>query len=198
MTTPPSMKIVVARYKENIEWAREYDNNVIVYNKGPKLDDEYHEISLDNVGREGHTYYQYICDHYDTLDDYTIFLQGYPFDHSPDILAQLAEIHQKLLCNELASMEFKFLTTSNLIEPVTNTSLPMIRVYEYLFENPIDISSVPFGAGAQFIVSKARILQRPRHFYERIVDLLKHDVCPIEGYVIERFHSLIFAPSSPP
>jgi len=29
---------------------------------------------LDNVGREGHTYYKYICDNYDNLTDYTIFL----------------------------------------------------------------------------------------------------------------------------
>jgi hypothetical protein len=43
------------------------------------------ESFLTNVGREGHTFFKYIYDNYDNLDDYTIFLQGHPYDHSPDL-----------------------------------------------------------------------------------------------------------------
>ncbi len=49
-----------------------------------------------------------------------------------------------------------------------------------------------FGAGAQFIVSKKTILKRPRNFYLKIIELLDKNISPIEGYVIERFHKLIF------
>lgn len=49
-----------------------------------------------------------------------------------------------------------------------------------------------FGSGAQFIVSKQTILKRPKEFYLKIVELLQNDINPIEGYVIERFHKLIF------
>ena len=40
------MKIIVARYNENIEWTQRLppDIDVIVYNKGDKLDDGYDEI----------------------------------------------------------------------------------------------------------------------------------------------------------
>ena len=48
-----------------------------------------------------------------------------------------------------------------------------------------------FGAGAQFIVSKKQILQRPKEFYLKIIELLNYDINPIEGFVIERFHSII-------
>jgi hypothetical protein len=50
-----------------------------------------------------------------------------------------------------------------------------------------------FGAGGQFIVSKTQILKRPKDFYLQIVKMLENDINPIEGYVIERFHSLIFS-----
>ncbi len=49
-----------------------------------------------------------------------------------------------------------------------------------------------FGAGAQFIVSKKNILQRPKEFYLKIIEMLENDINPIEGFVIERFHKLIF------
>ena len=60
-----------------------------MYNKGEKLTDSFNEKILNNVGREGHTYYKYICDNYYNLEDYTIFLQGQPFDHSPNIISNL-------------------------------------------------------------------------------------------------------------
>ena len=49
-----------------------------------------------------------------------------------------------------------------------------------------------FGAGAQFIVSKKNILQRPKNFYLKIIVMLENNINPIEGFVIERFHNLIF------
>lgn len=83
-----SYTIVVARYNENVEWTKPF-SNVVIFNKGEKLDEGYNEHLLENVGREGHTYYNYICENYDKLSDYTIFLQGHPFDHSPNLIDNL-------------------------------------------------------------------------------------------------------------
>jgi hypothetical protein len=49
-----------------------------------------------------------------------------------------------------------------------------------------------FGAGAQFIVSKKTILKKPIAFYSNIVKMLQYHINPVEGFVIERFHKLIF------
>ena len=70
--------------------------------------------------------------------------------------------------------------------------LPLKDVYEKLFGKRIDNLPFIFGTGAQFVVSKNAILRKPKEFYRKIVEMLQNEICPIEGYVIERFHMLIF------
>lgn len=86
------MLILIARYNEDIEWSKKYSSNVLIINKGDKIEGIENQIFYPNVGREGHSYYKYIVDNYDNLDDYIIFLQGNPFDHSPDIIKILDAI----------------------------------------------------------------------------------------------------------
>ncbi len=185
-------RIVVARYNEDIDWTRQF-SNVVIYNKGISLhDNTINELCLPNVGREGHTYYKYICDNYDNLDEYTIFLQGYPFDHSPNLISNL----QRFIQTDALDIDFEFLSEhllySNLSGCRYHGGLPLQEVYKTVFNESVDDKSFIFGAGAQFIVSKHAILKRPKSFYANIVKLLEYDINPIEGFVIERFHSLVF------
>jgi hypothetical protein len=57
---------------------------------------------------------------------------------------------------------------------------------------PIEHNECIFGAGAQFIVSKNKILQHHPNFYENIIKMLDYTTDPLEGYDIERFHKYIF------
>jgi len=186
-----NFRIVVARYNENIEWTKQFPN-VIIYNKGNQLNDDYNEILLNNVGREGHTYYTYIYDNYDILEDYTIFLQGNPFDHSPNIINHL----NQYINNKELNIGFKFLSeriiTSSFNGSRYHRRIPLIDIYEKLFNERKEDMNFTFGAGAQFIVSKKNILKRPKEFYLKIIEILQHHINPIEGFVIERFHKIIF------
>jgi len=185
------MKIVISRYNEDVEWANQFIGQIVLYNKG--ADDISGAIALPNVGREGHTYFKYICDNYDLLDDYTVFLQGNPFDHSPDIISQL-EILQTSDNSDIKFSYFnKKMIEYNLIHGCYwHPGLPIARVYEYLFGKPAEDRNISFGPGAQFIVSKETIRKRPLGFYQKIVDLLGYHMGPDEGFVIERMHPLIF------
>lgn len=188
-----TIQIVVARYNENIEWIKQF-TNVIIYNKGCILDNGYNEIVLDNVGKEGHTYYKHIYDNYDNLAEYTIFLQGKPEDHSTNIIPLL----NKYINNIDLKIDFEFLTDSvincNLSGCKRHPELPLIDTYEKIFDEKKTHMDFQFGAGAQFIVSKKQILKRSKNFYLKIINLLNYDINPIEGFVIERFHSLILNP----
>lgn len=183
------MKIIVSRYNENIEWTFPYQN-VIIYNKGEPLG-LHNEYPLKNVGREGHTFYTYIVDHYDKLDDYTIFLQGNPFDHLPNILEILNnyKYDKPILDFQLLS---RYHVKCNITGCKFHPNLPLKNVYEYLYGSKIDNLPFTFGTGGQFIVSKEKILKNPKSFYEKIIKLLDYDINPIEGFVIERFHPLFF------
>ena len=185
------MKVVVVRYNENIEWTKQL-SNVVICNKGNPLPEDYTVIPMENVGREGHAYYKYICDHYDDLESHTAFLQGNPFDHSPNIIAQL----EKWVADTPTQVDFQMLSQAILLCNLSgcrhHPGLPMVDVYETLFGERKETMAFLFGAGAQFIVSRKQIHKRPREFYQKIVDLLSYDCSPIEGYVIERFHPIIF------
>lgn len=184
------MKVVVARYNEDVEWTKEFPD-VNIYNKGEEVEVE--TIKLENVGREGHTYYRYICDNYENLEDYTIFLQGNPFDHSPDIMEEIRMYMKKRNLNiNYANLSAKVLR-SNISGCRYHDGIPMKEVYEKLFNEKKESLEIQFGVGAQFIVSRNQILKRSKEFYMKIVEMLGYDKDPIEGYVIERFHKLIFS-----
>jgi len=190
------VKIIVARYNENIEWTNKI-KNVLIYNKGEMLDAKYRQIMLPNVGREGHTYYQYIYDNYYNLEDYTIFLQGNPYDHSPKLNETVDYIYHLINNNPF---NFAYLsenigyTDFNGCPYLPNSGMQIhIRyVFYKLFGKIIESQKMLFGAGAQFIVSRERIHSRPRELYLKIIKLLEYGSNPIEGHVIERMHRFIF------
>ena len=81
------LNIVIARYKENLDWALPYNDIAFIYNKGPPDVKEFSRIlTVKNVGREGHTYLYHIIANYDNLAQRTIFLQGDWFEHNETIL----------------------------------------------------------------------------------------------------------------
>jgi hypothetical protein len=189
-----NINIVVARYNENIEWSNQFKNGTI-YNKGDKLNNSYCEILLTNVGREGHTYYTHICDNYDNLDEYIIFLQGNPFDHSPNIINNLLKYIND---NEL-DIDFEFLS-ENVIHSFLDRECRLnkqckniFNTYEIIFNKKYDSNECIFGAGAQFIVSRRQILKKPKSFYRNIVKILENNINPDEGHDIERLHKYILS-----
>ena len=91
-----SVELVVARYNEDPSWAiagAQTDGwNVTIYNKGAAWRRENRSSgggsvrwrALPNLGREAHTLLSHIEANYDALADWTVFMQGDPFDHIPD------------------------------------------------------------------------------------------------------------------
>ena len=78
--------IVVARYNESLEWCKPYASMCIVYNKGDPLKNNFglKIRQLSNVGRESHTYLSHIIYNWDTLNEYTVFLQGGDIGHGQE------------------------------------------------------------------------------------------------------------------
>jgi len=191
---------VISRYQEDISWANGVPN-CIIYNKSDSQPNTIHPlIQLPNVGREGHTYLHHIITNYDRLDDYTVFLQGYPFDHSPKLEHKLKLYSNKINQNEMISFEYLSDNILN-IQIIPLSDYHLLPCYYVLFgskkssEVVQNKKTITFGAGAQFIVSKETILSRPKEFYEKMIKLLDYDINPIEGHSVERLWHTVFTHS---
>jgi hypothetical protein len=83
----PKNLIIVARYNEDIKWARDLDGDIVIYNKGTDWPwKDIPRIDTENYGREGETFVRAIIEFYENLDHYdnVVFLQGNPQEHCKD------------------------------------------------------------------------------------------------------------------
>lgn len=180
-----SMTIVVARYREDVSWLNHLKVlnpaiNVFVINKHPH-NDPFSNITLDNVGRESHSYLWYIINHYVCLDDFTCFVQGSPFFHCPNAI--------EIINNFDASEEFyPFGTIFHTVKDACpHHSDLVVSDFDDLIKSPTEWS---FNGGAQFIVSKERILKRSKEFYQQLID--RHFTNEHTPWCMERLWKFVF------
>ena len=182
------MQFIIARYNENISWTNQFDNKII-YNKGNTLENS---IQLPNVGREAHTYLYHIINNYNNLAEFTCFLQGNPFDHSPNLFNNINEFKYDIGYYNLASRVLE----TKIVGCIHESGLPIKEHYNYLFKDTLyNISNTKFlfGAGAQFIVSKEIIHLHPLNFYENLIKLTDYSDRACGAWTLERLWSLIFS-----
>lgn len=207
--------LVVARYNEDVAWLRPLlaksksrsntwrPFRIVVYNKGDNLGIPKHQvIQLPNLGREAHTYLHHIITCWDQLAEYTIFIQGNPFDHCHNLF----DCINKHLSYATVYDDFIPLGCYNCCDgnawPHHPFPIPIAATYASLF-NCTPPQNFSFVIGAQFIVSRRTIKSKPREFYERAMELVNKDQgaslgyednsgLTCWGYVLERLWSYIF------
>ena len=122
-------QIVVARYAENCSWTNILTNDIIIYNKGPTLSSKHKVIDLPNNGREGGTYLDHIINNYNNLHDYTIFIQGDPFEHSPDLISTITKYYENFTDYQPLSWRWKENDKKcNWFESVNKTGIPPMEI----------------------------------------------------------------------
>ena len=213
-------ELIVARYTEDLSWLRKRPANltVTIYDKSPDVSGGESVISLPNVGREAHTYLHHIVSRYDSLDEWTIFCQGKPFDHAYDFkkfLRDFAFRESKSGANSLskpspdpnidrigAVLGFHWLghmidTDDNqgarLFRPWSKNedgrSLDMRGFHQALFDTD-GPDHYQFVLGAQFAVHRDVVYQRPLAFYERA--LAVSTTFPDAAHCFERSWDRVF------
>jgi hypothetical protein len=215
-----SLDLVVARYKEDIEWIKEYDNGtfnrLFIYNKSDKPFEykdgvaTYTYMELPNVGVCDHTYLYHIINKYDDLADVTVFIPG-----------------SGSLDNKKLTIDFvvdKVKTTKNTVfkvAPFHNTTVGE-GLYNFTLEN-WDVTSLenrdsdgrlepatirPFGKwyetmfpgvkvkfsvfGGIFAVSREHIQSRDKQFYESLIQQVNTHKFHEASHYIERSWTSIF------
>lgn len=202
--------LVVARFNEDVEWTRAYPQKII-YNKGDKttIPEDLHAFvqDLPNVGREAHTYIHHIVQHYDTLDDVTVFTQADYLPHiSEEDFAKLFDITDAShnLTDSSVWMcgvnKYNF-RISNWGGPLTPSKYDETygQWYERVFDAPF-VHGVHVYKNGIFSVHKSRIRKYPKAFYEKLLSELDYCHSPETAHFMERtwakmFQSVMRAPT---
>lgn len=160
---------VIARYKEDVDWAEGLPNTFI-YNKhgGSNL--------LPNIGREAHTYLHHILAYYENLPEMITFLQGDPRDH--------------FNINEIQYKEKKFYGKEFLCFGDGRPHHLGLDVSKFAVQYNLLQDSYLFKAGANFTVSKQDILKHSKEFYISLY--IKTLTDPQTPYILERLWRYIF------
>ena len=189
-------QLVISRYNENINWVDDLKLPYIIYNKGQTLPD-HPNTQRPNVGREAETWLYHIITHYNCLAEYTIFLQGDPYDHCK-ILNKILQDFPKNLhlahlyntgCWGLAEIQYK----------ETAEHVNSIGVHpELLYGSKYKADLYCFSNGAQYAVHQTNILSKPLKYYKQLYDNITWTPSPYNYYQehapwsIERIWPAIF------
>jgi hypothetical protein len=205
------VRVIIARYRENIEWAEHIGYDYVVYDKS----EEPHEnaIQLSNIGRESHTYLTHIVRNYDSLAAMNIFVQGNPFDHIDEHGAgsvfQLRSLVEnvvergipfkglawfKLKCDERGRPHALFDASNKGRWSGWGRDIPLGQVFELLFEASFPGQLIVRAPAGVFCVTGDRIRTRPRSFYEFALRLVEDDPQDRNntGHAFERLWGHIF------
>jgi hypothetical protein len=191
-------ELVIAIFSRNYDWIGQIDENVKIkkYNKNTENIQDGEILISPNLGRDVHTFFYHIVNEYDNLSEYTIFSQDYPFDHVSNYIEIINgdettwELHAKqksencwFFCTEHPIL------TCDLHGNPNHPGLEILPVWENIFENSPP-SSIQFTPSGHFIISKNKIHEKPKSYYENILKILEtNEESP---WVIERLEPYIF------
>ncbi len=206
-----NVRVIIARYKEDVAWTQGLGCDYLLYDKGGDLRDN--AIQLDNIGREAHTYLTYIITHYDNLADFNVFVQGNPFDHldpagegSVNMLKKMIGdvvdkgVHFKgfawlrIICDQLGRPHDLHDERTKGRWSGWGKDIPVGEVFEKLFPAKAPAEIIARGAAGIFSVTAERIRTRPREFYEYALRLVEADPQDENntGHAFERLWQFIF------
>ncbi len=191
-------EVVVAYYRENLKWLKNVkDYKITIYNKSSY--DIENTISLDNVGREMHTYFYHIVENYDNLSDVTFFTQGNPFDHVSNYI-EILNGYPQTLSNSILSINNTHFFSDNLsfrcdmygndiYGNIYHPGLDMNVIWNTIFTSPTP-ENIEFTAGCIFCITKEQIKIRDLSFYQKCFELSK--VRNSSPWEFERLMSFVF------
>lgn len=213
------LEIVVARYNEDMSYVNTPPFNqypIWCYNKGTNEDFTHTEKmkieNLPNVGRECHTYLHHIIQNYDRLPEVTVFLSGSAYnDHKKEKTMKtihnaiqhrrsvfVYSIHENVR-QHLYDFTLDYYEPTDFknrsLNPNANLKLANIRPFGKWFEKwfpNTDVHYVNFGC--IFAIHRKHIHNRPKSFYEELIQEFTDADALEAGHYMERSWNALFYP----
>jgi hypothetical protein len=164
------VEVVVAKHKEDVSWVEKLKYKVTIYNKD-ELDNHLYENNLLNYGKDAQTHLYHIIKNYNNLSEYTIFLQGHPFDHH-------CETCVEFINNFDFNKEFHPLGPTYVRdnEGCINQTIDYCNKMGIKYELPF-----MFIGGMQCIVKREVIYRNPVEFYVKLIESISKTISKSSG-----------------
>ena len=189
------MKYVVSRYNHDIDWLRDYTNDVVLYDRSPIPAPNSRKMA--NVGSDIYDKFSFIIDNYGSLPEVAVYTKANlfkyitkeEFDQIKDnkVFTPLLTQHHKtysddkgIVCYYKDEMYYErndkwFLTA----HPARS-----LELYDIL--GIADMEYIPFAPGSNYILPKENILNHSKEFYEKLRSYLEYTIYPGEAQIMER------------
>lgn len=195
------LEVVVCRCGEELAWLRNLPRGVrvTVYDKTPPPGLAWPGSRiLPNVGREAHAWLHHLVERYDHLADWTLFAQGHPFDHVPDMHAVI----RRFATTPPRNLEFEWLgflwetddargrpTFVHWSKNPERRELNLAGFFQHLWGIAAP-EQIRYVGGGQFALPRCAARRRPKAFYEQALGLAEN--FPDAAHALERTWDRIF------
>jgi hypothetical protein len=168
-------RMVIAGRGEDVGWSEGLRGAVTVY--------------VEDEGREAGVYLRHIVGNWDTLEDYTIFLQADPFPHCRNLGDKLTQMEWLgkgwYPLGEDTAYPFEALNNHDIAAGKMAARLGIEGTGE----------SWRWSPGACFVMSESHIKSRPRQWWADLLDDVLHD--PLGSWAIERLWGALIPTKDP-
>lgn len=195
------LEVVVCRCGEDLAWLRNLPAGVrvTVYDKTPPPAQPFPgSLPLPNVGREAHAWLHHLTERYDSLAAWTLFAQGHPFDHVPDMHAWIRRRAE----NPATPGDFEWLgflwetddargrpTFVHWSKNPERRELDLDGFFWSLWGEPAP-EQVRYVGGGQFALARTAAHRRSQEFYRRARTLAAE--FPDAAHALERTWDRVF------
>ena len=164
-----NFEIVVTRFDENLNYLKNYEDFLTVYNKGKcDLSLNCKIVNRPNIGRDGETIFYHIVNNWDNLSDVTLFSQGYINDRN-DQLISYNDFENYSNTNDIYFFEKRY-DLPNFDEKLLNFHIKFKDIYKEIFNEEYK-KNFPWVAGMWISVKKDIIKRVPYNIYQNVLNL---------------------------
>lgn len=193
------MKYIVSRYNQDIDWLKEYTDDVVLYDRSEEP--LANAIVVPNIGTDIADKLRFIIENYDNLPDVAVYTKANLFKYITK--EEFDKVKDNKTFTPLLT-QFHSTTKSGVVD----ISYYHGRMYHeinnlwYLGAHPVKyeehaeelqrmlgiygLSYLPFAPGSNYILPKENILKHSKDFYDRLRNYLMWDRYPGEAQIIER------------
>jgi len=208
-----SLTIVTSHWKEDLTFLTKSKFPVVLIDKEGADPSPFHpQHIIPNVGNESTSYLKYIIENYDNLPDHIAFIHGHETAHHHKHDRPLLEVIEGANIEKYGFIPINnmhrassFFNEVYIDKSTENPRVIPIRLYKFFDSlfipcrggQPLYDGPWAHDLGAQFIVSRERILANPKKLYEGwyYISTTNLEFTEEFGYILEKCWHVIFGES---